>query len=151
MPTELTMGTTGRELRVLDPDLPFLASEAAVDIDNLIANKSEDLEAIRQLGKRLRNSMDEGTTGAPMRSLMDPATLSVLGEAVAGSERNELHKIGDLLLRASRIADVLSLDNPKENIGELVKARDFCIAFSKAALAYRRSIRELSSSHPFRR
>jgi len=75
--------TPGKKvLHVLDPDLALLASEAAIDIDNLLSNRSKDLKAMRDLAGRLKNSV-EVSAGGPPHSLMDPATLTVLGEAVA--------------------------------------------------------------------
>jgi hypothetical protein len=139
-------------LRILDPDLPFLASEAAIDIDNLLSNRSEDLTAIRCLAERLRNSIESSGIGGSPRSLMDPATLTVLGEAVAETVGSEsLQKVEDLLGEAAKIANSLSSGNPRENPLELEQARDFCVALSKAAIAYTKSIRDLQPSHPFRR
>ena len=139
-------------LRALDPDLPLLASEAAVEMDNLLAQRTQDLTAMRRLGARLRNSIQIGTAGGPARSLMDRPTLTVLGEAVAEATRSEsLQRIEDLLGRAARIADLLFVDPPAGSTDELMQARDFCLALSRAVMAYHRSILDLRPSHPFRR
>lgn len=153
MSSVLEQSSRNKGLRALDPDLPFLASEAAIDIDNLLSNRSEDLTAIRRLAERLNNSIEMGTAGSPPRSLMDPATLTVVGEAVAEALRRESsQKVEDLLREAAKIAMSLSsYDSTKNNKIELELARDFCVALSRAVVAYRRSISDLRPPHPFRR
>lgn len=68
-------------LRALDPDLPFLASEVAIDIDNMLSGTSNDQTAMRLLAEKLSQAI--GPNGGPLRSRMDMATLTVLGEAVS--------------------------------------------------------------------
>ncbi len=141
-------------LKISDPDLPFLASEAAIDIDNMLTKNSYDFNAIHLLAERLKNSIQFDAPNASSHSLMDPATLSVLGEAVAKSTRktNNSHKIDNLLKEAAKIADLLSKETPIEDREELEKVREFCVALSRAALAYRKSIRDIiTRPHPFRR
>src|SRR5258708_211036 len=89
-------------LSVLDPELPFLASEAAIDIENLLTAKAKDLAAVRRLATRLRNSIPSASDGGP-RSLMDPATLTVLGEAIYQSLRRPAPcELSDLLGQAQK-------------------------------------------------
>ena len=143
---------SSRGLNAHDPDLPLLASEAAIDIDNLLAERSDDLSAIKRLAQCLKDSIEVGTPGSEPRALMDPATLSVLGEAVSGTVNGgSLKKLEDLLVKASQIAGTLSSDTPMENPNELRQARDFCIALSRLVMAYHKSIDDLRPSHPFRR
>jgi len=142
---------SNRGLRVLDPDLPLLATEAAIDIENLLASRSHDLTAIRRLADRLNNSIDLSTTNLQPRSLMDPATLSVLGEAIAVTTNGgTLQKLEELIEETAYIAKTLTSAKP-ENIEELTKARDFCVALSRVVMAYHKSIRDLRPPHPFRR
>ena len=151
MSSALAPSHSVKGLQALDPDLPFLASEAAIDLDNLLSNKSKELTAIRRLAEQLKNSIHLSESGSCPRSLMDPATLTVLGEAVlqvAGKNRHS--KIEDLLTQAALITEVLSNEDP-ENRDNLEKARDFCVALSRAATVYRKSILDLRPQHPFRR
>lgn len=141
-------------LRIFDPDLPLLASEAAVDIENILLNGPKELEAVHLLANLLKNSIQTDTNDAAFQSLMDPPTLSIIGEAVAKSTKtqNGCHKIEYLLNEAGKIADILSQTSHIGDPTELEKARDFCLALSSAALSYRKSIRENSiQAHPFRR
>lgn len=147
---EMNQGEKG--LRVLDLELPFLAIEAAIDIDNLLTNISKEMTAIRRLADQLRNSIEISSTGEPPRSLMDPATLTILGEAVArAAGEGYSKKVDDLLTEAIKIGTELSSDDPTKNIKALERARDFCVALSTAVVAYHKSISDLSPQHPFRR
>ena len=143
--------SSSRGLSAQDPDLPLLASEAAIDIDNLLSERSKDLTAIKRLAECLHNSIETGTSGSQPRALMDPATLSVLGEAVSGTlNGGPLKKLEDLLVKASKIAGTLSSDTPMENPDELRQAQDFCIALSRLVMAYHKSIEDLrSDGKPF--
>lgn len=143
---------SNKGLRVYDYDLPFLATEAAIDIDNLLSSRSKDLTAIRLLAEKLRNSIEISSTGEPLRSLMDPATFSIFGEAVARSAGEEYSKRAeDLIAAAAKISDELSSEDPTLNTKALERARDFCVALSTAVVAYHKSISDLNPQHPFRR
>lgn len=141
------------EIHALDPDLPFLASEAAVDLANLRYGDSQRMEAIRNLADRLKKSIKKDSSGVPSRSLVDPDALTVLGGAVVESTfaGQSSKKIDDLLVRALEIAEFLSSENMQDDPAKMEEAMNFCAALSRAAIAYRRSIRDLSPSHPFRR
>ncbi|MEW6236897.1 MAG: hypothetical protein AB1656_16055 [Candidatus Omnitrophota bacterium] len=153
MTSPITLIPNDQKLSALDHDLPFLASEAAIDIDNLLANRGSDLTAIRLLSERLKNSIKLETHDDAPCSLMDRATLIVLGEAIAKSSKNYKAplQIPQLLKEADGIANSLSKDNPTENQKELEAARDFCVALSRAAIAFQQSIFDLDiPPHPFR-
>ena len=141
------------EIRALDPDLPFLASEAAVDLANLRYGQSQRMEAIHCLANRLRNSIKKDSSGTVCRSLMDPAALTIVGGAAAesGSRDASSWKVDHLLARAMGIAEFLTSEKMQEEDDKLEEAMNFCAALSRAAIAYRRSIRDLRPSHPFRR
>ena len=149
MSSVLTLPPDKQRLNAFDPNLPFLASEAAIDIDNLLSNRSRDLTAIKCLAQQLKDSIFLASSGS-LR--MDLATLTVLNEAVTEALRNNsLQKEEDLLNEAAKIAKSLSREDLMENPTELEQARDFCVALSRSVVAYRKSISDLHPSHPFRR
>ena len=127
MSSALESSQSNQGLRALDPDLILLASEAAIDIDNLLSHRSTDLTVIRRLAAQLKNSIEVDTSGSAQRSLMDPATLNILSGAVMeATEKKSLNKVEELLREAAKIATTLSRDNPMEAPDELRQARDFC-------------------------
>ncbi len=141
------------EFHALDPDLPSLAAEVAIDVDNLLAGTSNDQTAMRQLANKLKQSIEDDSNGNLSRARMDMATVTVLGEAVLGTMERQNHRerIEDLLTKANEIALILGSADPKINREGLEEARVFCVALSRAAAAYSESIRDLRPSHPFRR
>jgi hypothetical protein len=139
-------------LKALDPDLPFLAAEVAIDISNMLSGISNDQTAMRSLADKLLHSIEPVSAGVPPSSRMDMATLTVLGEAVSETiEKPPLRNVEDLFAKASQIANVLARENPKEDRDALQQAGSFCVALSRAAAAYSESIRDLGPPHPFRR
>ena len=154
MTSAIESSSSSCEIRALDPDLPFLASEAAVDLANLRYGESQRMEAIRCLANRLKNSIKKDSSGTLCRSLMDPAALTIVGGAAAESGSGEdpsSLKVDDLLARAMGIAEFLTSEKMEEEHDKLEEAMNFCAALSRAAIAYRRSIRDLCPSHPFRK
>lgn len=140
-------------LHVIDPDLPFLASKAAIELDNLILGRTSDLKSVNILAEKLRHSFEIDETNGERRSLLDPTTLTILGEAINKSETQPtVTKEKDLINKAWSIADeLLQEKNLKDDSGRLEWARAFCVALSSLTAAYHRSIFDLRPPHPFRR
>jgi hypothetical protein len=134
----------------LDSNLSSLASTAAIEFDNLLLGKESDLQAATTLAERLRNSFEPNNGVGTPKSLMDPATLTILGEAAIKSNfQPNIVDVSDLISHALSIAD--NLTDKEQDEDRLKWARTFCLALSKCAEAYRRSIYDLRPSHPFRR
>ncbi|MBA7515519.1 hypothetical protein ES705_07561 [subsurface metagenome] len=153
MSTTITKNRKITSLRVLDPDLPYLASEAAIEYDNLLLGRKSNFKSVYILAERIRNSFEIDRGNGATRSLMDPATLTVLGEAINESQdQPKVNKLADLIKKAFSIADeLLKNTNLKDNREELEWARTFCLALSRLAAAYHKSIFDLRPQHPFRR
>ena len=153
MATPSTEINEREQLRVVDPDLPFLASRAAIELDNLLLGRSKTLISVIALATRLRNSFRLDANGGSPRSLVDPATLTVLGEAINRSTVHPpLTSVEDLIKKACAIADDLTKKtDPKDDRESLIWARAFCVALSHLASAYHKSIFDLRPPHPFRR
>ncbi len=154
--TEATVADKTREvLCVLDPDLAFLASDAAIELDNYLANRSSDITAVVKLATRLKNSIQISDGGSAPTSLMDPATLTVLSEAVRLSLGNtQITSVDELITHASKIADGViagTKRRKRKNRRDLQWTRAFCVALSRCAAAYRKSIHDLRPQHPYRR
>lgn len=136
-------------LRALDPELPFLATEAAVDIDNLLSTGNQDFQAMQNLSKLLRNSLSKLPGDERPRLLLDLATLSVVQDAFVNAQRMESQEEIERLLveQATQIAEWL--DQPNNNRDKLPAARDFCLHLSKAAMAYRALVDDMEVLHFF--
>ena len=148
------MATTTSErqgLRATDPDLAFLASRAAIDLDIRLNGQKPDSEACRLLADRLQRSTAI-SQDVSLNALMDSTTITMLNEAIAESITSELlQETDELISQADEIvASLRSIQRQDADPTKLERARDFCNALSRAALAYRTSIAELRRPHPAR-
>lgn len=137
-------------VNVLDPDLSFLASEAAVEIDSVLSGESGELASVTELARRLQQSIDRPNNSQTARGLSaDTATVTVLGQAVNLVDRQHpLTNVDELLARTEKIAQQLSSAVTTKRDEELRLAQAFCLALSRCSSAYRKSVYELRPPHP---
>lgn len=148
--SSITQSPKKRGLRVLDPDLPFLAAKVAVDVDILLAGKLKDRSAMTQLAEKLLESTS--LSSGVQRPQMDFATLTILRGAVSETANTtSLTEVENLLERAREIAEILEKGTPDNNREKLEEAGNFCMALSQATAAHVESIRDLRPVHPFRK
>ncbi len=138
------MTSAVEEICALDPELPFLAAEAAADLANLRYHEFQRRKAIHRLAGRLKKSIKEASSGVPARFLADPAMLIILSGAIAESSSTDppSEKIDDLLAKVLGIAEFLSSENLRDHLAKLEEVMNFCAALSQAAIAYRHSLRD---------
>lgn len=151
MSSESNAIETHEELRVLDPGLPFLASKAAIYLENQLSNGGGgNSEPNRGLARQLKGSLQVDDRDGSSRLFRDPGTATVLEQAINEIARKESRrKFQELLDEAGDLADLLLKESPTKE--ELTRARDFCLALATAAIAYRRSIRDARPQHRYRR
>jgi hypothetical protein len=135
----------------MDPDLSFLAAKAAVELDNLAAGRPTKIVAARTLAERIHGSLGQSDGTAGPRSLMDPATLTVVSEAVSQTLPDPVRTMDDLVREATSLASDLTEENPSEESAVIERVRTFCVALSRCAAAYRESVFSLRPTHPFRK
>ena len=143
-------------VNVLDPELPALASNAAVELDLLINDEPTDLDSVRQLGERLNESLNKPSFDQPALGLhVDIETETILGQAFLQAPEAKADSktiLSELARRTEDIAQQLSSsDLETEGKKALELPRAFCLALSQSAAAYRQSIYEVRPPHPFRR
>ena len=139
-------------VNALDPELPSLASDAAVELDLLINGEPTDLGAVRQLGERLRHTIDKSSSDPSARGLhVDTATETILGQAFMRSGDDPATILSKLVERTKQISDLLSSAKDEAEKSQLELQRAFCLALSKSAAAYRQMLLDVRPSHPYRR
>lgn len=143
----------------LESDLPSLASQAAIELDNLILGRSSQVEAIRRLALRIGESVERDAEPASALSRLDPKTVVVIKRAIDDALRlnaplttvDELvHETGKIRERLERVSQ-----NPQalqqHGIDSLKQMRAFCLALSRRASAHEQSMDDRKPPHPFRR
>lgn len=140
-------------VNVLDPELPFLASQAAVELDAVLNGQQPAITAVKKLADRLQAAVNKSDPTQSARGLLaDTATVTVLGQAVnLADEENQLTNLQELFFRTQQIADQLSAAATGRTDNKLEWARAFCLALSRCAAAYRKSFYDIRQPHPYRR
>ena len=144
---------TDEILRALDPDLPLLASQAAIELDTLIRKKTTKLSATRRLASLLSKSFEGAQKGPQHHSLVDPATVTLVSRAFLQSHSGgpPVRTVNDLVREASKVAVSLKNTHPDAGQKSLEKARGFCAALAESAASYLQSRYDDFPTHPYRR
>jgi len=143
-------------------ELPSLACHAAIELDNLIRDKSKNLDAVIQLIAVISDvgqvlSLSDTTKGFPLAHL-NPAAAVALNAAIAESKLSiALTNLSDLSKETNQVLQSLTelVENPQrakeEEPEKLDKLKSFCLSLSKHALASEPPLYDAESQHPYRR
>lgn len=144
-------------LEALQEDLPSLACDAAIELDNLRRGHSTQLRAIRQLAAKVQNSMTEIQDAASPSSLFNPTAAVVMSGAISDSQGTQPIRGLDELMGATRKVkdqlDKLLKTSPPSSVDavELREIQGFCLALSKRASSLSHPRHREEPQHPFRR
>jgi hypothetical protein len=142
-------------VNVLDSELPFLASQAAVEIDSLLNGTYSEITAVKQLAERLNSTLGGDAPSSSQRSLAaaETATVAILGQAWNQSrdKQHPVTNVNELASKTADIADKLAMVTPGNNDPNLQWMRAYCLALSRCAAAYRKSVFDIQRPHPYRR
>ena len=145
MPGTTENNRAERRFRSLDSDLPFLASQAAIELDNLLLGKNVDLKAVKRLAQQLEDSTAQGVGTENRISLMDPATVSVFSNAISTSGMQEVKTLGELAGKAWQIARELQGSQEDSEKQRLQQLGTFCTHLARSAIAHERALYDLHS------
>ena len=140
-------------------DLSSLACDAAIELDNLILGKNSNTRAVRCLADLVLESLSVKPKSPMDAALLNPATVAVMHRAIDDSMTfsNPLTTVNQVIKEAGKIHKRFKSvsDNPdmcrQQDPNGLVEMRTFCLALSKHASAYDRSIDEWELRNPFGR
>jgi hypothetical protein len=144
----------------LDPRLPRIAAQAAVEFDWLIQVKhgksiaSLSRESIRTLWWLLSESIGKAQLDTESKAFVDSVGLSLFVKAY-----NETHKAHPVKTRRELASAVKELTSSLEKAqqeedldeGILRKMMDFCVALSEYAAVYREVVYGNRQEHPYRK
>jgi len=143
MPEGIENGTEGAMLNALEPGLSFLASQAAIELDNLLLGRKTTLEAVQLLGRRLNAATEAVEGSAGRRTLMDAPTVSILSNAISASRSKNLRTLDELASESWKMANDLQDTTESANQQALKKLRSFCVCLSQIARSYRQFIEDM--------
>lgn len=152
--------TTRPVFWALDPNLPRIAAQAAVEFDWLIQCKhgqpvaKPSRESIQKLSLLLTQSIGKAPLAPETKGFVDTLSLNLLAKAYNASNaahpvktREELARVIDGLMSALAQAK----QNEILDEGVLASMRDFCAAFSNFASSYRKVAYGNRFEHPYRK
>ena len=142
----------------LGHDLPSVACQAAIELDNLILGRGTSLLGVVELSNRLTEEVPNVPDLNSPLSLVDPSTVvalyGTLQEAcIIGSSGD----IADLTRRTEEIVLRLKTvnDDPQAarsaDLGGVRKLKEFCLILSRRAAAAGGDLDEARPPHPYRR
>ncbi len=139
----------------LDPDLPFLASKAAVELDTALLGKPSLFENVKVLALRLCAATEkvQGTEDPGTLALLDSPTVEIFSRALGAAKAQRATTLAELISEAWTVANQLSkattnTENPDQAM--LQTMRSFCVALSQSAASYQQSIHDREPRHPYR-
>jgi regulator of sigma D len=156
------MDNVAQELWEPEVDLPFLACRAAIELDNLIRDKGDDLNAVEQLIEIISNIGQvlgsDKKSGESIFAQLNPTTAVALNYAIAESKLSDKKTyLSELSKETGVIINIFKqlVDDPhkskEENLDNVKKLKSFCIELSKHILASEYHLYETESWHPYRR
>jgi len=131
-------------MRPVKGDLSLMASIAAIELDRLSRDKSEDVGTVRLLSRHLKELLNLDATDVDVMG-RDPRAVVVVDRAILNIQGNqELPTVPQILSRAKAMIDSLQeiVDAPESaQPDSITRMIDFCIELSKTASSHK--------THPF--
>ena len=136
--------------RVTDPEFPFIAANAALEVDNLINGRRGEVPNLKKLSELLKNAAfrTEQST-KQLKNIMDPVSVDVFQRALFESHNCHLASIQDLAAKAAEVASELESAPTKEDMLDIIKR--FCLELSRLSLATRYTMQQSRSENPFKK
>ena len=139
--------------RATDPNLPFIAANAASELDNVLHKRQTGTDNVEKLSLLLRHSIIPEGPGTSAKSLMDPLSTDVFSREYALSYKHDLTSLEELATKTVELSKGLSepTNGTSKKETALATMRDFCIALSRYAMSKRDSIYGSRMKHPYRK
>lgn len=160
---EMTSGeeeTTPSVFWALEPSLPRIAAQAAVEFDWLVQDKqgrpvaNASRESISTLSLLLSESLGNTQLDADNKAFVDSGGLNLFAKAYNDSHKTHPVKTREELASAiTQLTESLRKARQEGEIQEdvLVRLRAFCVALSEYAAVYRQMIYGNRQEHPYRK
>lgn len=140
----------------LENDLPSVACQAAIELDNLIIGRSIGLEAAKRLSSIISQSLPSRSEACTQQCWFDPTTAVAMHRAITDTQvplesfEELLRKTGEILGDLGKLGDDPNAFKA-QGAKTLPMMRAFCLALSKHASALQQSFDDQMPDHPFRR
>jgi hypothetical protein len=143
---------------LLENDLPTVACHAAIEIDNLLLDRSGDFLSVQRLVSFISESIPLEHDPTSPNWLRDPTAVAVVNRALSdAATRKPISTVDELVREAGDLLQQFRelLRNPQEfknsHTAKLAEMKSFCLALSRRATAAKESPHNRMPEHPFRR
>lgn len=141
----MTAEHTGDVFRATDREIPFLAAQAALELDLLAKRKATSLQNVQRLADLFADA------NKPVTEYYDPVTSGVVNRALCTYFAPDVESLTDFDTRNREIGEILS-KAAQGDAGTLVdRLRDFCLAISQFSSASQSNVHGNRERHPFRK
>ena len=140
-------------LHSADPELPTLATRAAIELDSLHRGRTEDATSVHRLSELLRNSVEKVQLPQDRQfaALMDASTVVIVARALRCTDRGEAKTTKEVLEMTRVVADELEQAAAQQTGEHLDELREFCLELARGTAAHHHSFRSSRAPQPFRR
>ncbi len=144
--------------RRFDADLPSVACDAAIELDELSRGRSNDVTRLEQLAGIISSRVSDVPDPTSLTAQFDPHAVVVLhGALTSVAHPAPLDRLEEVVKSVAglnrRLASVVDAVRAGKDIAdeELANLRLFCLALSRVAASYEASLEEIGPDHPDRR
>ena len=135
-----------------DFDLPMLASQAAIEVDNAILGRATDFDALKQVVQFLRSSFERPMPSQGGKYNLDLRAITIVGRVLFDvGYAKQVDTVSDLVNKAWEIADRMEKSTADSDTPTLEQIRAFCIAVANGASSYWQSLQDLKPTNPYKR
>lgn len=138
-----------RELSINDPELPFIAASAALELDDVIKGRSTSLQHFNELSAVLKTALSATDDAPRALASVDPVTSTVFQRALRASDQSRGLTTESLAQKVLDITLELQLRPGGQPDLELMKR--FCVELSRTALSSRDATQRSRSEHPYQK
>ena len=157
MPTTVNTNLSRINYADLGHDLPSVACQAAIELDNLILGRTNELPSVRELSARISKEVPQmSDLNSPL--FVDLSTVVALHGTLKESRITPpSDEIGELTRQAKEIVSRLNTisDDPpaarSSDLEELKKLKEFCLILSRRSATASMHPDESRLPHPYRR
>jgi hypothetical protein len=140
-----TPDSTRSAFRATDPGIPFLAAQAALELDLLSKARGTSLEHVEKLADLFVD------VGKPVVEYYDPVTSGVISKALCTFFAPSPESLTDFVARKREIGEILRKVAHGDNETPVDRLRDFCLAISQFSSASQSDVYGNRERHPFRK
>lgn len=150
-----TSSTSLSDVIDLDSDLPSVASQAAIELDNLLLERALELTAVARLAEMIRAVAPPAEHPLQIQHLDIGSTLAVNRAAARFAGAAAPTRLSELLPRvqafAQRLSDLAGPATERNKVeGDVRELKAFCLELSRQAATGQRCAHD-RPSHPYRR